>query len=141
VALGLAATAIQAVPFTYWATRRTHLVASAEGLVAEVPLAGTVCGLEAPNLLLARPMNGPALSSNHIWSPDCRLDGRLADYVVVPDGAECTAYESPFVRDNHATLVRRPRVVTVALPPWRGTGSRSCLYSVVDLREGIIPPR
>ena len=139
--IGLAAVTVQVMPYTRWQQRRTHFVVDAEHRLEAVSLAGYVCGLEAPNLLLARPANGPALSSNYVWNPDCRIDGgRLARYVVVPDAEECTAYESPFVRENHAALARLPSLVTVQLPPWRGTGSRSCRYSVVALPEGIIQP-
>jgi hypothetical protein len=141
VVFGLVAAVAQAVPFTHWLARRTHFVLDAEHRLAAMSFEGYVCGLAAPNLLLSRPTSGPALASNYVWSPDCRIDGRLAEYVVVPDAEECTAYESPFVRDNHAALARLPSLVTVQLPQWRGTGSRSCFYSIVALRNGIIQHR
>jgi len=140
-----AGVATQTGVFAAWAAGRTHLIATAQDRLAALPLgAQTVCGQEAPSLLLASPLNGRPLY--YLWSPGCVDRGRPADFVLVPRSLACArAAGHPFFVEHHAELVRLPVVSRVWLPQWDGPEALTCEVSLSvlgrDLGGEALSPR
>lgn len=140
-----AGVATQTGVFAAWAAGRTHLIATAQDRLAALPLgAQTVCGQEAPSLLLASPLNGRPLY--YLWSPGCVDRGRPADFVLVPRSLACArAVGHPFFVEHHAELVRLPVVSRVWLPQWDGPEALTCEVSLSvlgrDLGGEALSPR
>lgn len=133
IALVLAVVLGQAAAFAFELTRRTRLIARAQQVVAGQELRGAaVCGSHAPALLLARPTNARPLYT--LYAPDCKLDGHLSEWVLLPRGAWCQqAYPQAFMVRNAEWLSRLPEAARVAVPQWQGRELRLCDLSLLRL--------
>jgi 4-amino-4-deoxy-L-arabinose transferase-like glycosyltransferase len=119
--------------FAAWVPLRTHLVVDAQRTLNQIELGDAlVCGAQAPALMLAAPLNGRPLYSP--YGPDCRLGGRLSDYVLLPRGQEClAAHPQPFMVDNSVWLSGLPELARVRLHQWNGSHLVVCDFSLVRL--------
>lgn len=127
VAVGVLATHVP-----WWWHWRSHATTEALGAVrtvAEAPtLEGGLCGGEAPLLLLGQPGRGQALYP--VYQPDCVLEGRRADLVVVAVTPECVPFEGAWIRDRRPRLLAQEPLLAVTLPA-AASQRQPCEFRVV----------
>jgi 4-amino-4-deoxy-L-arabinose transferase-like glycosyltransferase len=139
-ALALTLCTGQALVFAAWLPERTHMIAEAQQHLAGLDLgSAVVCGSHAPALLLASPHDRVPLPT--AYAPDCRLAGRLADFVLLPRGEWCLgAYPQEFLVTNAAFLETLPEQARVLVDQWRGNVRRTCALSLIRLPRAWSPP-